>query len=64
MLANNKTKFIQQSRKGPNRDVNERYATRKSVIRKIRYSGPRGSGVWNLGVVKFPVKHSLSIIKK
>ncbi len=54
MLANNKrheTKFIQQSRKGANRDVNERYDTCKSVIRKIRHSGPGWSGVWNLRAV-------------
>ena len=47
MLAQ-ETKFIQQSRKGANRDVNERYDTRKRVIRKIRHSGPGWSGVWNL----------------
>ncbi len=54
MLANkqgHETKLIQQSRKLANRDVNKRYATRKSVLRKIRHSGPGWSGVWNLRVV-------------
>ena len=44
--------------KGGNRAVIERYDTHKRDIRKIRHSGPGWSGVWNLRVVKFPVKHS------
>ena len=44
--------------KGGNRDVIERYDTHKGDIRKIRHSGPGRSGVWNLRVVWFPVKHS------
>ena len=43
--------------KGGNRDVIERYDTHKGDIRKIRHSGPGWSGVWNLRVVWFPVKH-------
>ena len=34
------------------------YDTHKGDIRKIRHSGPGWGGVWNLRVVKFPVKHS------
>ena len=37
--------------KAGNRDVIERYDTRKGVIRKISHSGPGSSGVWNLRVV-------------
>ena len=43
--------------KGGNRAVIERYDTHKGDIRKIRHSGPGWSGVWNLRVVSFPVKH-------
>ena len=49
---------ISTKAKGGNRDVIERYDTHKGDIRKIRHSGPGWSGVWNLRVVKFPVKHS------
>ena len=41
-----------------NRDVVELYDTHKGDIRKIPHSGPGLSGVWNLRVVYFPVKHS------
>ena len=44
--------------KGGNRDVIERNDTHKGDIRKIRHSGPGWSGVWNVRVVSFPVKHS------
>ena len=44
--------------KSGNGDVIERYDTHKGDIRKIRHSGPGWSGVWNLRVVQFPVKHS------
>ena len=41
-----------------NRDVIEPYDTHEGNIRKIRHSGPWWSGVWNLRVVYFLVKHS------
>ena len=44
--------------KGGNRDIIERYDTHKGEIRKILHSSPGWSGVWNLRVVQFPVKHS------
>ena len=50
---NNSTKA-----KDGNRDVIERYDTHKGDVRKIGHSGPGWSGVWNLRVVWFPVKHS------
>lgn len=44
--------------KGGNRDIIEQYDTHKGDIRKILHSSPGWSGVWNLRVVQFPVKHS------
>ena len=49
-MRQRRIQFIQQSRKGGNRDVIERYDTQKRDIRKIRHSGPGWSGVWNLRV--------------
>ena len=49
--ANFSTSKRQTKAKGGNRDVIERYDTRKGDIRKIRHSGPGWSGVWNLRVV-------------
>ena len=49
-------KPIQQKQKAG--IVTIRYDTHNGDIRKIRHSGPGWSGVWNLRVVQFPVKHS------
>ena len=53
-------KPIQQKQKARiETSLNDSTLTRhKGDIWKIRHSGPGLSGVWNLRVVKFPVKHS------